>query len=202
MRALAVAVLLAAAAPAWAQVLYKWTDKDGKVQYADKPPLRFGGEVTRIDVDVKADPDPNARPQAPAGSDIAARRRAVRTELATRVARSRDRLEAAKAALAAADAPLEDERQVVQQRVDLARPAPGPDSQSTGGMHGMGGMLGGADRSNCRVDVAADGRKVATCPTYVPSEDYYARVQKLEEAVRRAQDDVEAAEAAYRRGVD
>jgi hypothetical protein len=154
---------------------------------------------------VKPDPAPAAQPRAPqAGpnSDIAAKRRAVRTELAAAVARSRDRLEAAKAELAAVDAPLESERQVVQQRVDLSRPAPGGDSQSTGGMLGMGGMLGGAERSNCRIDVAADGRKLATCPTYVPGDAYYERVQKLEEAVRRAQEDVDAAEAAYRRGVD
>jgi hypothetical protein len=206
-RALAIAALVLAVAPAWAQVLYKWTDKDGKVQYADKPPLRFEGAVTRIEIDVKPDPDPApaAQPRSPQGaaaSDIGARRRAVRTELAAAVARSRDRLEAAKAELAAVGAPLESERQVVQQRVDLSRPAPGDGSQSTGGMLGMGGMLGGAERSNCRVEAAADGRKVATCPIFVPGDAYYERVQKLEEAVRRAQEDVDAAEAAYRRGVD
>ena len=50
-------VLLLAAASAWPQALYKWTDKDGKVQYADKPPLRFEGPVTKIEIDVPADPE-------------------------------------------------------------------------------------------------------------------------------------------------
>jgi len=198
-------VLLLAAASAWPQALYKWTDKDGKVQYADKPPLRFEGPVTKIEIDVPADPDPAAKARAsggPATSEVVTRRRAVRVALAAQVARARDRLEAAKTALAAADAPLEDERQIMQQRVDQKQPTPGSGSQSTGGMLGMGGMLGGAERSNCRVEQQADGRKVTTCPTYVPSEAYYERVQRLEEDVRRAQEDVDAAEAAYRRGVD
>ena len=207
MRRVAILLALALAAPAYAQVLYKWTDKDGKVQYADKPPVRFNGTVTKIDIDVKPDPDTRPAPQrpvdvGPASSDLVAKRRAIRTALAAQVARARDRLEAAKTALAAADAPLDDERQVVQQRLDQARPQPGPDSQSTGGMFGTGGMLGGADRSNCRVEQQADGRKVTTCPTFVPGEAYYDRVQRLEEAVRRAQADVDEAEEAYRRGVD
>jgi len=36
----------------------------------------------------------------------------------------------------------------------------------------------------------------------VPSEAYFTRVQQLEEAVKRAQADVDAAEVAYRKGVD
>ena len=39
-------------------------------------------------------------------------------------------------------------------------------------------------------------------PTVVPSEAYYERVQKLEDDVRRAEEEVAAAEQAYRRGVD
>jgi hypothetical protein len=204
-RSLLVAVVLLAATPAWAQFLYKWTDKDGKVQYADKPPTRFDGVVTRIEIDAQPDTQPAAAPRpsnGPASSEVAARRKAVRTALAAEVARTRDRLEAAKAALAEVDAPLESERQVVQQRLDQARPNPGPNSQSTGGMFGLGGMLGGAERSNCRVEQLADGRKVTTCPTHVPGDAYYERVQKLEDAVRRAEADVDAAEEAYRRGVD
>ena len=204
-RSLALAVILLAAAPAFAQFLYKWTDKDGKVQYADKPPTRFDGPVTRIEIDVQPDKDTATAPRpsnGPASSDVAARRKAVRTALAAEVTRTRDRLEAAKAALGAADAPLESERQVVQQRLDQVRPAPGPDSQSTGGMFGLGGMLGGAERSNCRVEQMTDGRRVTTCPTHVPGEAYYERVQQLEDAVRRAQAEADAADEAYRRGVD
>jgi hypothetical protein len=201
-RWLLVAIALAAAS-ASAQVLYKWTDKDGKVQYADKPPTLFDGPVTKIEIDVQPDATARARArEGPESSQIAAKRRAIRTQLAAEVARTRDRLEAARTALAMADSPREDERQVAQQRLDQARPTPGADSRSTGGMLGMGGMLGGAERSNCRVEQQQDGRKVTTCPTYVPGDAYYERIRELEEAVRRAQADVDAAEEAYRRGVD
>jgi hypothetical protein len=70
--ALALAVALAASTPgsgALAQTLYKWIDKDGKVQYTDKPPVNFKGEVTRIEADaqpppLKPAPKPAAKPQA------------------------------------------------------------------------------------------------------------------------------------------
>jgi hypothetical protein len=202
---LAALLLVTSTVNAQAPALYRWTDKDGKVQYSDRPPVRFDGVVTRIEIDVQPDPPSAAAAResgGPPAPDLAARRNATRIALAADVARARDRLEAAKAELAAYEEPLESERQVVQQRLDGARPAPGPGSQSTGGMLGLGGMHGGTERSNCRVDVAADGRKVMTCPTFVPTEAYYERVQKLEEAVLRAQAEVDVAEQAYRRGAD
>ena len=40
------------------------------------------------------------------------------------------------------------------------------------------------------------------CPALVPSEAYYDRVRELEEAVKRAEAELDDAERAYRRGVD
>ena len=57
---------------------------------------------------------------------------------------------------------------------------------------------GSGPRANCHT--AANGKVI--CPGRVPSEAYFTRVQQLEEAVKRAQADVDAAEVAYRKGVD
>ena len=132
----------------------------------------------------------------------AGQKREERRKLEASVSAARIKLEAAKAALDAGGAPQDDERQVVQQRVETGRPAPGPGSASTGGMLGMGGMLGGAPRSNCTTVKGADGRVVTTCPTQVPNDAYYDRIRKLEDDVRAAEEGLEAAQRAYRRGVD
>lgn len=188
-----VAFGLAVAAAAPAQTLYKWTDAQGKVQYSDRPPKNFTGEVTRIPIDAAPAPAP-AKPAAPAVKeaapavdkpvdDIAARRRALRERLGADVARAREKLEAARAALENAGGPEVDERQVVQQRFAKGtRPAQA--------------------RSNCREVAGADGRKSLMCPALVPGEGYYERIRLLEEALKRAEEELEAAERAYRRGVD
>ena len=88
--------LCAFAGAASAQVLYKWTDADGKTQYSDRPPKNFNGTVTRMEPDVQ--PTPVAPYKAPdkapaAGSDKtreapvvppdrATQRRTTRTPLA------------------------------------------------------------------------------------------------------------------------
>jgi len=197
-----------------AQVLYKWTDKDGKVQYSDQPPKNFTGPVTRIQPDEAPTPssapplkDPGVPKPGKADSsiqdiiDMAAKKRAQRDKLEIRVKAAREKLAAAQAALEAAT-PGDDEKQVIQQRLDKAAPLPGPGSSSTGGMLGMGAMLGGAQRSNCTTSNNANGTPVTTCPTMVPSEAYYDRVKQLEDAVKAAQDELDDAERAYRRGVD
>ena len=64
------AAALALACVSWAaeaQVLYKWIDADGKVQYSDTPPKNPKGPVTRIEPDVAPTPPastsrPSARP--------------------------------------------------------------------------------------------------------------------------------------------
>ena len=210
LRALAMVALLATPIAASAQVLYKWTDIEGRTQYGDKPPKNFTGPVTRIEI------EPPAAARAPAGPkedieatiteektpDIAAKRRAVREALEAQLESARAKLERAKAALAEA-VPEDSEGQVIQQRADQKNPRPGPNSTSTGGMLGTGGMHGSAAKQNCRTVKSADGKSsTVICPTLVPGEAYYERVGRLEDAVRKAEEEVAAAELAYRRGVD
>lgn len=179
-----------------AATLYKWIDAQGRVQYSDQPPKNFKGEVTRIEQDIaptpvsaapqkspeaaKADTKPAAEKAPP---DMATKRRAQREKLAGDVERARARLEAAKAALENGGAPEVDERQVVQQ-------------------HFAKGTKPGTPRSNCREVTKADGKKSLMCPALVPNEDYYDRIAALEEAIKRAELELEEAERAYRRGAD
>jgi hypothetical protein len=207
-QALACLAIIALPLEALPQALYKWIDKQGKVQYADKPPKNFTGPVTRIDVEPRSATQPTpakeevdaavAEEKAP---DIAAKRRALREALEADVESARAKLERAKAALAGA-VPEDSERQVIQQRADKDNPRPGPGSSSTGGMLGSGGMYGNAAKSNCRMVTGSAGKSVVTCPTVVPGEAYYERIEKLEEAARNAAEELSAAEQAYRRGVD
>ena len=196
------ALVLAAAlgaAPLAAQVLYKWVDDQGKTQYSDKPPKNFRGELTRIETEVdkttlppSPPPVPPAAPAggaatkaapAPATEDIGAKRWATRVRLEERLAKAREKVDSAKKALAQSEAPEVDERQVVQQRA------------ATGGMHGM------APRSNCRWE-SAGNQKWLMCPTAVPSTEYHDRVARLEADLRKAEEELAAAEQAWRRGVD
>jgi hypothetical protein len=203
-------VAILASTAAHSDAFYKWTDKDGKVQYSDAPPKNAPGEVTRVEIDPTTNathlPAPARNDAAAAavedkGTDMAAKRRALRAALEADVERARAKLERAKAALAGA-VPEDSERQVIQQRSDSGNPRPGPGSSATGGMLGSGGMYGNAAKSNCRTVTGSDGKSVVTCATVVPGEAYYDRIEKLEEAVRDAAEELSAAEQAYRRGVD
>src|SRR5205085_11002515 len=107
--------------------------------------------------------------------------------------------------------PAPGERQVIQRQVDpkslppgtvvpsptdpLANPDP-TQSQPAGG-----GMLGMAPRA-CRSTIGKGGKPVVICPTFVNTTQYYERQTQLEDAVKKAEDELEAAETAYRRGVD
>ncbi len=212
--ALFLAALLALQGSASAQVLYKWVDKDGRTQYSDQPPKNFPGQVTRIEPDEKATagspaPKSDASPakvqkaneDTRAIIEMAAKKRAERDKLEARVLAARERLAAAKAQRENA-APGDGERQVIQQRMDQGVPLPGPGSSTTGGMLGMGAMNGTAARSNCTTTRNAAGNNVVMCPTAVPNEAYYDRVKQLDDAVKAAEDELDAAEYAYRRGVD
>lgn len=196
-----------------AQVLYKWTDKDGRVQYSDTPPKNFQGPVTRIEPDTPPTPTPalSGAGAAEAGKgndgtraliDMAAKKRAARDKLEANLVAARARLASAKAALDNAT-PGNDERQVIQQKFDQVNPIPGPGSSSTGGMLGMGASLGATKRSNCTTSTnSPNNAPVTVCPTVLPNGAYYDRVKQLQDAVSSAEDDVAAAEQAYRRGVD
>jgi hypothetical protein len=193
--AAAMAVALALSGPAIAQVLYKWIDADGKTQYSDQPPKKHQGPVTRIEPDVAPTPAPPRKPAAatPAAApakavppeDPTAKRRATRAALEKRLVAARDKLDAARKALAETSDPEPEERQVVQQTAKMG-----------GGMHGLSGA-----RSNCRV-INDKGKAAVSCPTTILKEEYFDRVGKLEEAVRVAEAELAEAEQAWRRGVD
>ena len=195
-KAASLAWLLAAAlaaVPVAAQVLYKWVDDQGKTHYSDQPPKNFKGEVIRIEPEAeKATVPVAAPPSVPEASgkaavtapadDIAARRRATRVRLGDQLEKARQKVETTKVALAKAQSPEPDERQVIQQR-------------ASGGMHGM------AARSNCRVE-GTGKTKTLMCPTFVPTPEHLEKVTRLEEEVRKAEEELEEAERAWRRGVD
>lgn len=192
----ALGVACAAALPADAQVLYKWVDAAGKVQYSDRPPKDFKGPVTRIEPEYDRSPvvPPAPKPAAlpvevrkgatdAAAPDLVTRRRATRNQLEARLSAARDKLEAAQKGLAEASPEL-DERQVIQQRMAVS---------ATRGM---------APRSNCSMEVGKDGAKIVMCPTMVASSAFYERLAQLEAAVAAAEEELAAAESAWRRGVD
>lgn len=178
--------------PAASQALYKLVGKDGRVTYSDRVPKGFDGEVTRIESDpsTNAVGGPAARPAAaevPAdGSDINSQRKARRLSLAAALEAARAKLAAAKLALAEGVEPREGEWQTIQQRFDASGTKPGTPGP----------------RPNCMRQTGRDGRDVWICPTRVPGTDFFDRQKSLEEAVRLAEAEVEAAEYAYRRGVD
>lgn len=190
-KALALVALACAAfvpAPSFAATFYKWVGPDGVVHYGDAPPKGFKGEVMRVEVDPGAHTlPPVAPPPAPGAEsrelekpapDLLDQRRETRARLEANLDSARARLDLARKALAETGDPQEDEWQT-----------------TVGGPPGPGPQV---PHSNCHK--GADGRLV--CPGRVPSEAYYARVQQLEDAVKRAEADVEDAERAYRRGVD
>ena len=195
-QAIAVLMLLALSAGAGAEALYKWTDAEGHVIYSDRPPPKgFKGEVTRIAPDEPATPRGPApvptlpaKPAAEAGKaaaamDLATQRRTTRELLRGRLDAARDKLEAARKALAGSD-PTEEDRRVIQRRSE------GKGNPSL------------ATRANCRTTKNADGKEFTTCPTSILSDAYNERVAKLQAAVEEAEAEVSEAEVAYRRGVD
>ena len=194
---LAIAVLVLSTNVA-AQTLYKWVDQDGKVHYADRPPVGFKGEVTRIEADAVPDVAPRPPPAAPAkrqvedegkekAPDPATRRRQQRELLAARLTAARDKVEAARKALAEGEGAGEDEKQFVHEtfRRDERRPERTP-----------------PPRSNCMSSTSSGGTAEWNCPRQVPNDAYFERQGKLEEAVRQAEEELADAERAYRRGVD
>ena len=175
------------------RTLYRWTDAQGRIQYSDKPPTGFKGEVTRIETEFDTpEPHPAASPRAPLvppevlrdvtppAADIAKTRRDTREKLEAAVKKAEQKVAAAKAALEGGEDPQDAERQVVQRR--FSRPQSG--------------------RSNCRAAADANGRTIFNCPSSVPNDEYYERIRGLEEDLRKAEEELDRAKTAYRRGVD
>jgi hypothetical protein len=199
-RAACVAAALAVALGAYAQAtsppqpqsrtLYRWTDDEGRVQYSDKPPTGFKGEVTKVEIDLEA----NTRLLAPAPRehavpadvlrdvtpDIAKQRRDRRAKLEQDVRAAEKKVAAAKSALDGGGDPKEDERNMVQRPSDRADPT----------------------KSNCRVVPNQAGKPGVVCPALVPNELYYDRMKGLEDALHQAEEELADAQRAYRRGVD
>ncbi len=192
-----------ACAPLHAQVLYKWLDAQGRTQYSDQPPKNFKGEVTRIEPDVPASParvapapaapaavgtaPGTAEPEVQAPADYLTKRRATRNTLEARVKAARANLEAARKALEDGGETEPDERQIIQRQMQAGQ----------GGMHGQS-----QQRSNCRATKDVNGKGVTVCAVAAPNEKYFDRVGKLEEAVKRAQEELDEALEARRRGAD
>jgi hypothetical protein len=190
--ALALVFAAAAAAPAGAVTFYKWIDDRGQVHYGDAPPKAFAGTARRIDVDIAphaaAQPrppvaQPVAVPEPPAAApDLLTQRRLTRARLEKNLEDARARLDLARKALAETVSPQEGELQVTQgQPLPAGSVAPG--------------------QSNCTSIATPNGARVV-CPHLIPGEKYYERIDQMQEAVRVAEQAVEDAELAYRRGVD
>jgi hypothetical protein len=206
---------------AQAAELYRWTDASGGTHYGDKVP-KGALNVTRIDVDTSSTTVPT-RPASvpvppptpvrsdgppPPAPDLLTQRRTTRARLEGNLATAQARLDLARKNLAEAAELQPEEQQVVQQRLDNAPPGSGigpgnlpADATQPQGAHG--GMMGlYPNRSNCTVSKGVNGKAVTICPTIIPNQAYQERVAALEEAVRKAEEDLAAAEQAYRRGVD
>ena len=194
---LAFALLLACGVAGAQSITYKWVDADGKTQYSDKLPKEYKGAVTRMESDPsppmpvpskKADvPKPPAEGAARDKSpDFSVQRRERRLALEASVAKARENLEAARQAVASGGDPQADELQTVRSRPD-----------NRGGRAGTQ-----VARSNCRQAVGPNGKLATYCPGVVPTAEYYDRIAQLEDAVRKAEEALAAAQEAYRRGAD
>lgn len=187
----AVALVGLGATHALAVTFYKWTDSGGLVHYGDAPPKGFDGKVTRVEIDpgahtvapaplIKPAPQTAIEPEpTPAAPDLLTQRRETRARLEQNLAQARERLDLARKALAEATDPQPDEWQFV---AGTGQAPSGPQ----------------VARSNCH---PVQGGKVV-CPTRVPNEQYYQRLDQLQAEVELAQKAVDDAEVAYRRGVD
>lgn len=188
--------------------------------YGDKPP-KGAHNVTRIDVDTATTtvpskptaapsppvaPAPAAQGTAAPAPDLLTQRRLTRARLEEGVAQARARLELARKNLAeATDMAPEEQQSVVEKVADVpagnAVPSAGVDpgnmQVTKGGMFGMS-----TNRQNCTTIVGKSGKAGVVCPTIIPNQAYLERIAALEDAVKKAEADLDAAQVAYNRGVD
>jgi len=188
-RAWLLAMAVALAWPACAQTLYKLTDKEGRVTYSDKVPKGYDGTVVAIEPDTASNIVPSAKAGAGAlrtapASGIGEDRRKAREDLDRKLRAAQARAEAARKAKAEGGDPLPDELQTVQHRSRPLRSGEQPPNP------------------NCFNAVDASGMATLNCPTRVPGDSYYERQKKLDEDLKRAEEELTLAERAYRRGTD
>jgi hypothetical protein len=188
-RAIAFALAMAVALPGTAQVLYKLTDRQGRVTYADFVPKNFDGTVVRLESDTASNVmppgrAPEATPAPAASTGMAEGRRQKREDLDRKLRAAQARVEAAKKAKELGGEPQPGEMQTVQRRhAPLKRGETAP-------------------RPNCFQAVDPNGGASLICPQQVPLESYYERQRKLDEELKAAEEELADAERAYRRGTD
>lgn len=187
--ALLLVLAAAVALPASAQVLYKLTDRQGRVTYADREPRDFDGTVVRIDPDPASNIVPSAKTGAPsrpanAPSEWAEARRKSREELEKRLRAAQDRVDAARKAKSEGGEPLPEELQTVQRHQPPLKAGQAPPNP------------------NCFASRFPSGAASLNCPGRVPDDAFYERQKKLDEDLARAEEELALAERAYRRGTD
>ena len=188
-RALVLALAAAVAVPAAAQVLYKLTDRQGRVTYSDRAPKDFDGTVVRLEPDPAANVVPSAKTEAPsrpanAPSEWAENRRRTRAELEKRLRAAQARVEAAQKARAEGGEPLPEELQTIQRHGPPLKAGQQPPNP------------------NCFVSRFPNGDASLNCPSRVPHDAFYERQKKLDEELASAEEELALAERAYRRGTD
>ncbi|HEX4944181.1 MAG TPA: DUF4124 domain-containing protein [Usitatibacteraceae bacterium] len=188
-RALLLALAATVAWPAAAQVLYKLTDRQGRVTYSDSEPRNFDGTVVRLEADTAANIMPSAKkgesaPRPGPDSGIGEDRRHVREDLEKKLRAAQARVDAVRKAKAEGGEPLPEEMQTIQHRRAPLGPGQAPPNP------------------NCFAAVDPNGAASLNCPTRVPLDAFYQRQKQLEEELRRAEEELALAERAYRRGTD
>lgn len=174
---------------AGAQVLYKLVDPQGRVTYSDREPKNFDGKVIRLEPDVASNVVPSAKAgESPAKGapkpGLAETRRATREDLEKKLRAAQSRYEAARKAKEDGASPAPGEMQVVQRRYAPLAAGQAP------------------PRPNCFPSVDPNGASLLICPMQVPQEAYFDRLKKLDEELARAEEELQLAERAYRRGTD
>jgi len=178
--------------PCQAQTLYKHIDKDGKVTYSDQAPGKDGtARALEIDKDLNVSQAVKTGTEGkPQGIDERiAQRQALRNKLRADIVKAQAKLDAAKIALGSGRDPRDDEWQpTISNPDDAGKP------NAQGKITGRGGLV------ECVKVKNADGSERINCPAIsVPNVDYPKRVQALEDTVMQAEEELRAAEQAYRR---
>ncbi len=163
--ALLCAAGLALAPDALSQTLYKLTDRNGKVTYAEKVPPGYDGKVQRVDIDPNANrmDAPRAPPASPEGKGSG--EGSGKSSAAEGFSRDRQKRERSEEKIAQARERLEDARKNLKEAVD------NPTEDDIKWM----GKVGGGARP-------------------VHSEEYQMRISKLEAAVKAAEEALKEAE--------
>jgi hypothetical protein len=154
---------------ATAQDLWKYTDKDGKVTYSDKPPKK--GETAQL---VTRDPSANII-DAPKNAGEGRTKRSEERESKGRINERERANESLREALAAAKTELEAAKVALESGRD---PMPG-ETQIIVGRNKAGDATG--------------------ANSVIRKPEYYARIAALEEAVKKAEEKVDTADKNLRK---